>query len=195
MKKEIDKLLEKYSPIYIIQNILSKAMEKIGELYSKGMIYLPQLILASETIIPIFNYLNSRIKSNELKERGTIVFATVENDVHDIGKKIAITLFKSSGFNIIDLGTNIPSKKIIEAVKKYSPDILALSAMMTTTISKIKEVKKLLDKEEIDIPIIAGGASLNKDIAEKFGIFYAENASEGLKLAIELLKKENNKRG
>lgn len=183
LKQEIERLLEEYSPLQISQNILSKAMEHIGELYSKGVIYLPHLILAAETVTPVFEYLNSLLEKSDKQKIGTIIVATVEGDVHDIGKKIVATLFKSSGFNVIDLGKDVPASKILEEVKKHKPDILGLSAMMTTTIGRIKEVKDLLEKEGIKIPIIAGGASLNKEIAENFGVYYAKNASEGLKLS------------
>lgn len=189
LKQEIERLLEEYSPLQISQNILSKAMEHIGELYSKGVIYLPHLILAAETVTPVFEYLNSLLEKNDKQKIGTIIVATVEGDVHDIGKKIVATLFKSSGFNVIDLGKDVPASKILEEVKKHKPDILGLSAMMTTTIGRIKEVKDLLEKEGIKIPIIAGGASLNKEIAENFGVYYAKNASEGLKLSKKILKR------
>lgn len=189
LKQEIERLLEEYSPLQISQNILSKAMEHIGELYSKGVIYLPHLILAAETVTPVFEYLNSLLEKNDKQKIGTIIVATVEGDVHDIGKKIVATLFKSSGFNIIDLGKDVPASKILEEVKKHKPDILGLSAMMTTTIGRIKEVKDLLEKEGVKIPIIAGGASLNKEIAENFGVYYAKNASEGLKLSKKILKR------
>jgi 5-methyltetrahydrofolate--homocysteine methyltransferase len=189
LKQEIEKLLEEYSPLQISQNILSKAMEHIGELYSKGVIYLPHLILAAETVTPVFEYLNSLLEKNDKQKIGTIIVATVEGDVHDIGKKIVATLFKSSGFNVIDLGKDVPASKILEEVKKHKPDILGLSAMMTTTIGRIKEVKDLLEKEGVKIPIIAGGASLNKEIAENFGVYYAKNASEGLKLSKKILKR------
>lgn len=189
LKQEIERLLEEYSPLQISQNILSKAMEHIGELYSKGVIYLPHLILAAETVTPVFEYLNSLLEKSDKQKIGTIIVATVEGDVHDIGKKIVATLFKSSGFNVIDLGKDVPASKILEEVKKHKPDILGLSAMMTTTIGRIKEVKDLLEKEGIKIPIIAGGASLNKEIAENFGVYYAKNASEGLKLSKKILKR------
>lgn len=189
LKQEIERLLEEYSPLQISQNILSKAMEHIGELYSKGVIYLPHLILAAETVTPVFEYLNSLLEKNDKQKIGTIIVATVEGDVHDIGKKIVATLFKSSGFNVIDLGKDVPASKILEEVKKHKPDILGLSAMMTTTIGRIKEVKDLLEKEGVKIPIIAGGASLNKEIAENFGVYYAKNASEGLKLSKKILKR------
>nr|WP_232617871.1 dihydropteroate synthase [Thermosipho africanus] len=117
LKQEIERLLEEYSPLQISQNILSKAMEHIGELYSKGVIYLPHLILAAETVTPVFEYLNSLLEKNDKQKIGTIIVATVEGDVHDIGKKIVATLFKSSGFNIIDLGKDVPASKILEEVK------------------------------------------------------------------------------
>ncbi|ABR30593.1 homocysteine S-methyltransferase family protein [Thermosipho melanesiensis] len=189
LKREIEKLLEEYTPLQISQDILSKKMEYIGELYSKGEIYLPQLILAAETVTPIFEYLNSLIESNAREKLGTVVLATVEGDVHDIGKRIVGTVLKSSGINVIDLGKDVPAKEILKAVKEYKPDIVGLSAMMTTTIGRIKEVKDLFVDNNVDIPIISGGASMNKEIADNFGVYYAKNASQALKLVKKILKR------
>ncbi|AEX85959.1 Homocysteine S-methyltransferase/B12 binding domain/Pterin binding enzyme [Marinitoga piezophila KA3] len=191
LKEKINLLLKDYTPLQVSQNILAKTMEYIGELYSKGEIYLPQLILAAETVTPIFEYLNNMLKKEESSSKGTILVATVEGDVHDIGKKIVATVLKSSGYEVIDIGKDIPGKIILEKVKELKSDLLGLSAMMTTTVGKIKEVKDLLLENGVEIPIIAGGASMNKELASKFGVFYAKNANEALKYAKRFI---NNKK-
>ncbi|WP_232218159.1 MULTISPECIES: homocysteine S-methyltransferase family protein [unclassified Thermosipho (in: thermotogales)] len=178
LRKEIDKLLKTYTPFQIMQDILSKAITRIGDLYSNGKIFLPQFMISMETIVPIFDYLNSLIPNEEKGK--TVLLATVEGDVHDIGKKIVKVVLKSVGFHVIDLGENVPSDVILKKVKEYTPDILGLSTMMTTTIKKIKEVKELLEKEKINIPIIAGGASMNEEIAKEFGVIYGKNAIDAL---------------
>jgi 5-methyltetrahydrofolate--homocysteine methyltransferase len=192
LKEKIDSLLEDYTPLQVSQNILAKTMEYIGELYSKGDIYLPQLILAAETVTPIFEYLNSMLKKGENASKGKVLVATVEGDVHDIGKKIVATVLKSSGYEVIDIGKDIPNKVILENVKKIKPDLLGLSAMMTTTVGKIKEVRDLLNENGIDITIIAGGASMNKELASNFGVFYAKNANEALKYTKRFIKTMEN---
>ena len=123
---------------------------------------------------------------------GRVILATVEGDVHDIGKKIVGTVLSSGGFEIIDIGKDRTSNEILDAVKKHQPDILGLSAMMTTTVEKVKEASDLLKKEGIDVKIISGGASMNKRLAKEFGCQgYSDDASGALKLCRELLKIES----
>ncbi len=190
LKKEIDFLLKKNSPLHISQKILGDMMEEVGNLYSEGKIYLPHLMLASETAQPIFDYLNS-ISTEKPVYKGKILLATVEGDIHDIGKKIIGTVLKSSGFEIFDIGTDIDADAIIEKIKELSPDIVGLSAMMTTTIGKIEEVKKLIKTNKIETILIAGGASMNKQLAQEFGCDgYAEKASGVVKLCEKLLSEQ-----
>ncbi|MGB4434796.1 MAG: cobalamin-dependent protein, partial [Defluviitoga tunisiensis] len=159
LKTIIQKELEEKDPLEISQNILGKAMEQIGDLYSEGKIYLPELLLASETVKPIFDYLNQFVGESETK-KAKVVIATVEGDIHDIGKNIVAAVLRSSNFEVIDLGKDVATQKIVEAVNKEKPQILGLSAMMTTTIGKIEEVVNEVRKLSFPVKIIAGGASM-----------------------------------
>jgi len=183
VKKIIERELESKSPLEVSQKILGESMENIGELYAKGSIYLPELLLAAETVKPIFDYLNQMIPATESNKKAKVVLATVEGDIHDIGKNIVGSVLKSGNFEVIDLGKDVETQIIIDAVKKHSPEILGLSAMMTTTVGKIEEVVKELKKYGINVKVITGGASMNKKLAENFGCdAYAKDASEGLKI-------------
>ncbi|PNR93645.1 homocysteine S-methyltransferase [Petrotoga sp. 9PWA.NaAc.5.4] len=183
--KIIKEELETKNPLEVSQNILGKAMQEIGDLYSKGKLYLPELLLAAETVKPIFDYLNEMIPESTFK-RAKVVLATVEGDIHDIGKNIVASVLRSGNFEVIDLGKDVESSAIVEAVKKYKPEILGLSAMMTTTVGKIEEVVKTLKPLNIKVKVIAGGASMNKKLAETFGCdAYAKDASEGLRICKE----------
>ncbi|MCK5050510.1 MAG: homocysteine S-methyltransferase family protein [Candidatus Cloacimonetes bacterium] len=189
LKQEIEKMLSDHTPIEISQNILGKAMEKVGNLYAKGKIYLPQLLMVNDTTQPVFDYLNS-LTSESKRYKAKVVIATVEGDIHDIGKKIVGTVLKSGGFEVIDIGTDISAKKIIEAVKEYNADILGLSAMMTTTIDRIEEIAGLIKKEGIKVILVAGGASMNENLAVKFGCNgYCPNAINVVEMCEKLLRK------
>ncbi|CEP79036.1 homocysteine S-methyltransferase family protein [Defluviitoga tunisiensis] len=191
LKTIIQKELEEKEPLEISQNILAKAMEQIGDLYSEGKIYLPELLLASDTVKPIFDYINQFIGESETK-KAKVVIATVEGDIHDIGKNIVATVLRSSNFEVIDLGKDVETQKIVEAVRKEKPQILGLSAMMTTTIGKIEEVVNEVRKLSFPVKIIAGGASMNKQLANNFGCdAYAKDASEGLKICKRWIEEIN----
>ncbi len=183
----VDELLREHPPLVVSQHYLGKSMEDLGQLYAKNEIYLPQLLLASDTVCGIFDFVNRKL-DRDLIYKGKVLLATVEGDVHDIGKNIVGTVLKSGGFEIIDLGKDVPAEKIIAKAKESEPDIIGLSAMMTTTIGEIETVIRELRENGIRKPVIAGGASLNKELAERFGCSgYAKDALEGLELCKSLI--------
>ncbi|HPE40432.1 MAG TPA: homocysteine S-methyltransferase family protein [Bacteroidales bacterium] len=183
----VDQELRKSSPMEISQIVLAQAMNEIGELYSEKKIYLPHLILSAETSKPVFERLNA-MSEIEVHPKGKVVLATVEGDVHDIGKKIVGTVLSSGGFEVIDIGKDVPTEKIVEEVKNHQPEILGLSAMMTTTVGKVKEVSLKLKQEGIEVYVISGGASMNQRLATEFGCHgYSDDASGALKLCKKLL--------
>ncbi len=189
LKRLVDEKLKEYDPLTISQEILGKAMEEIGDLYSNGAIYLPHLLLASETSQPVFDYLNS-LTPEKRAYKGRVLLATVEGDIHDIGKKIVGTVLKSGGYEVIDIGKDVPTEEIVNAVKVHKPDIVGLSAMMTTTVGKVEEVSKSIKEQHIKVIVIAGGASMSRSLSEEFGCDgYARNASEALELCNNIMER------
>jgi len=186
-----DSLKEK-EPLYISQNMLARAMEQIGTLYSKGIIYLPHLILASETVQPAFDYLNNLLGEAQAK-LGKVLLATVQGDIHDIGKRIVATVLKSGGFEVYDVGKDVPAQKILSECERLKPDIVGLSAMMTTTVGQVKEVSDLLKKNNVRVVVIAGGASMNEQLANQFGVLYAKDALKALEICKKIVGKENER--
>ncbi|WP_448523517.1 homocysteine S-methyltransferase family protein [Pseudothermotoga sp.] len=182
----IQEMLKVHEPLDVSQNVLAKAMERVGQLYATGKIYLPHLLLAAETVQPVFDYLNSLIGSDK-NTLGKVLLATVQDDIHDIGKKIVATVLRSGGFEVVDLGKNVPAERVLEAVKELKPDIVGLSAMMTTTVGYVKETADLLRKNGVEVFLIAGGASMNQQLAQQFGVYYAKDALEALNLCKRLL--------
>lgn len=186
-----DSLKEK-EPLYISQNMLARAMEQIGTLYSRGIIYLPHLILASETVQPAFDYLNNLLGEAQTK-LGKVLLATVQGDIHDIGKRIVATVLKSGGFEVYDVGKDVPAQKILSECERLKPDIVGLSAMMTTTVGQVKEVSDLLKKNNVRVVVIAGGASMNEQLANQFGVLYAKDALKALEICKKIVGKENER--
>jgi 5-methyltetrahydrofolate--homocysteine methyltransferase len=187
----IQEMLKAHEPLHVSQNVLAKAMERVGQLYATGKIYLPHLLLAAETVQPVFDYLNSLIGSDK-NTLGKVLLATVQDDIHDIGKKIVATVLRSGGFEVVDLGKNVPAERVLEAVKELKPDIVGLSAMMTTTVGYVKETADLLRKNGVEVFVIAGGASMNQQLAQLFGVYYAKDALEALNLCKRLLGGEKS---
>ncbi len=188
--RELQQLIEEEltyrTPLEISEIILGKAMEIIGNLYNDGEIYLPHLLLASQTAQPIFEHLQT-LTTEERNYQGKVVMATVEGDIHDIGKSIVATVLKSGGFQVIDAGKDLPAEQILQIVQEEEPDILGLSAMMTTTVGRVEEMMRLLNEVKSRVRLIAGGASMNYILAEKFGCEYAQNASTALELCKRLM--------
>ncbi len=188
LEKTKEFLKELKEPLLVVEKYLRPAMEKIGDMYDKGEIFLPQLILAAQTAKASFEYLEGLMKG-EGKSEKRVIIATVKGDVHDIGKNIVAAVMKSSGYDVLDLGKDVPSDVIVNEAEKKKPIAVALSAMMTTTAPRISEVVRLLRERGIDVPVLVGGASLSEKLAKELGAdFYAKDASQGVKILKELEK-------
>ncbi|MGC8612470.1 MAG: homocysteine S-methyltransferase family protein [Athalassotoga sp.] len=187
LMKVVDDLIKTEDPVSIIENYLKPVMDKVGDLYGNGKIFLPQLILAAQTAQKAFEKVQKLIPSGG--DAGKFVIATVKGDVHDIGKNIVATIVKSAGYKVIDLGRDVPSEKIVEAVERENPVMVGLSAMMTTTAPRIKEVVDELKKKHLNVPVVAGGASLNESLARELGAdFYAKSATDAIKYLKMVIK-------
>jgi 5-methyltetrahydrofolate--homocysteine methyltransferase len=184
----IDEELAHKSALEISQDVLGKAMEEVGDLYEKKKIFLPHLLFAAETSFPLFDYLNSKV-SGGVESRGRVILATVEGDVHDIGKNIIATVLRSGGFEVIDIGKDVSPATVLEKTRELKPDIVGLSAMMTTTVGKVGETAKLLSENGQACQVMAGGSSMNAKLAELFRVHYSSNGSEALALCKRLMER------
>ncbi|MCM8787469.1 MAG: homocysteine S-methyltransferase family protein [Candidatus Omnitrophica bacterium] len=184
-------LERKINPLFILNNYMIPAIIKVGELFEKKEYFLPQLIASAETMKKGLNYLNPYLKTKkDLKEKkGLILLATVEGDVHDIGKNIVALLLENYGFKIIDLGKDVSCKRIISNIKRYNPDIVGLSALMTTTMTNMAKIILEAKKEGLNPKFMVGGAVLNELYAKSIGAEYAKDGVEAVKLANSLIKK------
>lgn len=157
---DINSALKIYSPLDIIQNILMEGMKKLGVLFEKGEVYLPQLIRSSETMNKAVNIITPHLKSDEkVKAKGKILMATVEGDVHDIGKNIVGTVLKCNGYEIIDLGVMIPKETILSTAKEQNVDIITLSGLITPSLKEMEKVLKYFQENSMKTPILIAGAT------------------------------------
>ncbi len=175
-----------------ILDALTKGMDKVGELYEKKEYYLTELVLAGETMKEAFKILKPKLEAEGGgKEKVKIIVATVRGDNHDIGKNILSSLLLSAGFEVIDVGMDIPAEKIVETVKETKAKIIGLSSLLTMTVEEIKNVHEELEKAGLrdKVKIIVGGAPLNMELAKKLGADdFADDAVEGVRRIKELAK-------
>lgn len=172
---------------------LIAAIREIGEKYGQGELFLPDLVAAAEVLEKTMPILEREIekRGEKLKSLGTVVIGTVFGDIHSIGKTLVAALLTAAGFKVIDLGVNVKASEFIEAVKKYKPDILAMSALLTTTAPEQGRVIKELKSEGLrdKVKVIVGGGPITREFAEAIGADgYAPTAPEAVKLAKEILK-------
>lgn len=178
-------------PLEIV-NSLTDGIRKIGKKYEAGEYFLPEMIMASEIFKEVMGILNPYLKSSKnIQSMGKVVICTVEGDIHNIGKNIVKTMLTSAGFSVIDLGVDVPAKKLVENVKNEKPDIVAMSALLTSTMGKMKEAIDELGKSRLrkDVKVLIGGAPINRGYAKRIGAdAYGKDASDAVKKAIKLVK-------
>ncbi len=177
------------SPLEINNSILIPALEVVGEKFAKREYFLPQIILSAEAMQRAFGRLKKELKPSESKGKGKIVIATVEGDIHDIGKNIVISVLENHGYEIYDLGRSVPAEVIIKEAVKNKADIIGLSALMTTTMIQMERVIRELKKQGLNFNTIVGGAVVTKEYAKKIGASaYARDAVEAVNIVRSLLK-------
>ena len=179
-------MLETTEPMVIVNEHLIPALDKAGAEFEKGKIFLPQLISAASAAQAAFEAIKAYLSANstETVNRGTIVLATVKGDIHDIGKNIVKILLENYGYQVIDLGKDVPYEAVVEAAEKYHAPLVGLSALMTTTLPSMEGTIKLLNERCPWCRTVVGGAVLTPDYAEAIGAdFYAKDAKETVDIA------------
>ena len=186
--KKVLQLLEENSPLDIIDKAIIPALNVVGEEFEKGKIYLPQLLNSAEIASNIFSILKDKMPQNN--ENGNkIIIATVKGDIHDIGKNIVKLLLESYGFTVFDLGKNVPPEEIVDAAKRYDCKLVALSALMTTTLDAMKETINQLKNYDDSIKVIVGGAVLTEKYAKSMGAdAYGADAISAVRYAQDFYK-------
>ena len=180
------KLLESLDELEVVNKYLIPALDIVGSKYEKGEIFLPQLIQAAETVKKAFEVIKEKIvKSNSNTiTKGKIIMATVKGDIHDIGKNIVKVILENYGYEIIDLGKDVPIEKVVETAMKEKVKLVGLSALMTTTVKSMEDTIKALHEAGYSGEIFVGGAVLTKETAELISAdYYCKDAKESVEVA------------
>jgi corrinoid protein of di/trimethylamine methyltransferase len=186
-KKVLDEGLSAYDAV---MHGLAAGMEIVGELYERHEYFVPELLICADALYAGLDMLKPHIKVDDPEQRakGVVVIGTVEGDVHDIGKNLIKMMFDVGGFTVYDLGRDVPLEKFVEEQLRTDADIVALSAMMTTTMVGMEKVVKAIKEKNPNVAIMLGGAPLTKRTADLFGADgYADSAGNALQEAIKMI--------
>lgn len=176
-------------PQEILDGVLLPAINEVGDLFDKGKYFLPQLIAGAEAMKAAIEYLEPLLaKKSGGKEMPAVVIATVEGDIHDIGKNLVALMLKNYGFRVIDLGKDVPKERIVQAAKEHHASVIALSALMTTTMQEMRKVIAYAKEQQAEAKVIIGGAVITPEYAEEIGADgYSKDAAEAVKLTKHIL--------
>lgn len=187
------RLTEKKAPLDIINDELIPALNRVGDGFEKGTLFLPQLLMSAEAAKSAFTVLKEKMdRSGEVqKKKGAVVIATVKGDIHDIGKNIVKVLLENYSFDVIDLGKDVPPEKIVDTVLEKKIALVGLSALMTTTVVSMEETIRQLRERVPECRVMVGGAVLNQEYADMIGAdFYGKDAMQSVHYAQKLFDGE-----
>ena len=176
-------------PAELLNQELLPAINQVGEFFDQGKYFLPQLIASAEAMKNSIEVLEPLLQTGGTgEEMPVVVIATVEGDIHDIGKNLVALMLKNHGFHVIDLGKDVPQAKILESAKEHHAEFIALSALMTTTMQRMREIVAAAKEEGITAKIIIGGAVITQEYADEIGADgYSKDAADAVKLAKSLM--------
>lgn len=185
-------LAEGINPMELMNDGFIRGIGKVGELFGEGQLFLPELIQASDAMRVATELINAALPAGVEKQKGKIVIGTVEGDIHDIGKTIVVSLLKANGFEVYDLGRDVPTSKFIEKAEEIGAEIIGTSALLTTTMEGQKKLENELKRQGLKTKYktMVGGAPVTQRWADRIGAdAYAEDAAEAVEKAKKLLGK------
>ena len=178
-------LLEAGRPaLNLINEELIPALDFVGKGFEKGTIFLPQLLMSAEAAKAAFEVVKETMQDQKQETKGRIILATVKGDIHDIGKNIVKVLLQSYGYDVIDLGKDVPPQRVVDAAKETGATLVGLSALMTTTLDSMAQTVSLLKEQLPAVRVMVGGAVLTQDYANLIGADgYSKDAMGAVALA------------
>lgn len=185
-------LLQGLDPEEIIEQGLLTPMEDIGRRFRTGEIFIPDVLMSSRAMHASLYVIKPNLGKSKLVDRGLIAIGTVAGDLHDIGKNMVAMFLESQGYNVMDLGIDVPADAFVEAVRTHKPDILAMSALLTTTVSEQQLVIRKLEEAGLryKVKVVVGGGPVTKEMAQSIGADgFGNNIFDTLKLVETLLNK------
>lgn len=181
---------EKFDAYEAIEKGLSHGMERAGQLFEEEEYFIPELLMCADTMYAGLDVLKLHIKVDNHSEKHKVVIGVIQGDTHDIGKNLVKVMLETSGFDVIDLGRDIPPQKFVDTAKETEAKIICISTLMTTTMDGMAEVIKILHKEDIrdKFKVMVGGGPISQSFADKIGADgYSVNAAEAVRLARKLV--------
>ncbi len=173
----------------ILDNGLLAGMDVVGQRFKAGDLFIPEVLLCARCMLAAMDILDPLLSKGDATATGTVVIGTVEGDLHDIGKNLVAMMLQGGGFKVVDLGTNIKSADFVSAVEQHQPDILGMSALLTTTMPKMQETIEALKEAGLrdQVKVMIGGAPVTQDYADRIGAdAYGANAASATEKAKEL---------
>ncbi len=176
-------LADSVDPAAIINEGLLTGMNVVGEKFKNGEMFVPEVLMAARAMNAGMDLVKPLIADNDLPTLGTIVIGTVKGDLHDIGKNLVVMMLESAGFKIVDLGVDSKPEEFVAAAKEHNANIVAMSAMLTTTMTTMEEIVTSCKDAGVDASFLCGGAPLTPGYSEKIGAVYAAEASQAVESA------------
>jgi len=177
----------------LIDNAMIAAMDVVGKKFAEGTIFVPEMLVSAVTMKKGLDIIKPLLKDEETKSKGTIIMCTVKGDIHDIGKNLVIMMLEGAGFHVIDLGVDLTVENLIQKVEEINPDVLGVSALLTTTMPEMKNVVETLESKGLrgSVKVMVGGAPVDAAFAEKIGADgYGKDAVEAVNLARRFVSAE-----
>ncbi len=194
----VEILLERgWKPYDIMTKALVGGMDIVGKDFGDGILFVPEVLLSANAMKAAMDVLRPLLAETGAERIGTMIIGTVKGDIHDIGKNIVAMMMEGAGFEVINLGINVDAEQFIAAVKEHKPDILGMSALLTTTMPYMKTVIEALSKEGLrdDVVVLVGGAPLNADFGKAIGAdAYCKDAAEAVQTAKTFMQRRHNRR-
>lgn len=179
---------EGVEPQAVLDDALIKAMGRVGDRFSEGKAFVPEMLIAARAMNKALEILEPRLAASGVAPRGVIVIGTIQGDLHDIGKNLVGIMFKGAGFRVIDLGVDVSPEAFVDSAKGNDADFIGVSALLTTTMVTMQDVADALKESGLHTRLLVGGAPLNDDFAAKIGSSgYAPDAKKAVELATSLL--------
>ena len=172
------------TPMDLVNRQIIPALDRVGKGFEQGRVFLPQLLMSAEAAQAAFDVIKGELSSSEEASRGTVILATVKNDIHDIGKNIVKVLLENYSYHVIDLGKDVPPETVVETAIRENVRLVGLSALMTTTVASMEETVRMLHQRKPDTKVVVGGAVLTQEYADMIGAdAYARDAMETVRYA------------
>jgi 5-methyltetrahydrofolate--homocysteine methyltransferase len=156
-------------PVTIVNEGLVSGMNLLGEKFKTGEVFIPEILVSARAMAAGMAVVKPLLVKAGIKEKGTIVIGTVKDDLHDIGKNLVVVMLEGAGYKVVDLGINVPSEKFIQAIDEHKPAVVGMSALLTTTMTNMKEATAAIKSKHPQVKVIIGGAPVTQKFAGQIG--------------------------